>query len=247
MSTGDFPIAPGRVVLDYSDMAESLKERVERRLAELDRNPFEAAKSVELERGFINDILQGKKRSVRGENLHLLAKALDWTAADLIDAPAAKPAPTRLPQLRSLPIRFEVAAGSWHAADELRQEPLGNYEEAHLVEEYDQFPQWIEKVVGDSYNLKIPHGSLIHVVDAVAMGYAPRHGHTVVVQRTRAQGAFVERSLKEVVRTPFGVELWPRSYNPKWDQPLNYLDGAGNNDDVQVEIVGRVVRAYLQF
>lgn len=245
LSTGDFLIARASALRDNSAMADSLKMKVEKRLAELDRNPFEAARAGELERGFINDILQGKKRSVRGENLNKLARALDWSAADLLDPSPENPSQLRLPKLKTLPIRFEVAAGSWMAADEFREEPLGYYEEAQLVEGYDQFPQWLERVVGDSYDRKIPDGALVHVVDAIALGYAPRHGDTVLVVRRRAQGAFVERSLKEVVQAPFGVELWPRSHNPKWDQPLNYADGLREGEDAEVQIVGKVLRAYL--
>lgn len=149
------------------------------------------------------------------------------------------------PETGRLPIRFTVAAGAWEPVEDWRDEPLG-FEEAHRVPAYDSFPQWLERVVGDSYNKKIPDGSLIHVVDAVALGYAPTHGDTVVVCRRRAQKAFVERSVKEVVLTPFGIELWPRSFNPKWDQPLNYTVGAKDGEEIEVEIVGKVIRSYQE-
>jgi transcriptional regulator with XRE-family HTH domain len=147
------------------------------------------------------------------------------------------------PATQSLPIRFTVAAGAWEPVDDIRDEPLG-FMEAHQLPAYEGIPQWIERLAGDSYDRKIPDGSLLHVVDAIALGYAPNHGDTVIVCRRRAQGSFVERSVKEVVLTPFGVELWPRSHNPKWDQPLNYTTGTRGGDDIEVEIVGKVVRAY---
>lgn len=65
-------------------MENSLKYVVEGRLAELDRNPFDAAKRVKLERGFINDILIGRKTSVRGSSMAKLAEALDWSLEELI-------------------------------------------------------------------------------------------------------------------------------------------------------------------
>ena len=53
-----------------------MKERVEERLKALELNPFEAATRVGLNRHFIDDILNGKKKSVRGKNLIKLAEAL---------------------------------------------------------------------------------------------------------------------------------------------------------------------------
>ena len=66
-------------------MRHSLKTKVAARLDELSRNPFEAARFGGLERSFVNDILIGKKTSVRGDNLAKLAKGLDWTVPDLLD------------------------------------------------------------------------------------------------------------------------------------------------------------------
>jgi transcriptional regulator with XRE-family HTH domain len=157
----------------------------------------------------------------------------------------ARPLPA-IPQTQTLPIRYKVAAGAWEAVDEMRDEPLG-FDEAHKIDAYADVPQWLERVVGDSYNLKIPDGYLVHVVDAIEIQYRPRHGDTVVVLRSRAQGSFLERSLKEVVITPFGVELWPRSHNPIHDQPLKYRPGTDEADDVVVQIVGLVVRSYQSF
>ncbi|MEJ0092796.1 MAG: hypothetical protein WDN46_05045 [Methylocella sp.] len=71
---------------------EALRTVVAARLKELNRNPFEAARAAEpkpLERGFINDLLIQKKKSVGLDKLPQLASALDWTAADLLDALAA--------------------------------------------------------------------------------------------------------------------------------------------------------------
>lgn len=154
--------------------------------------------------------------------------------------------PLPIPDTQSLAIRFTVSAGTWAPVEDWRDEPLG-YAEAHVVKAYAEFPQWLERVVGDSYDRRIPDGALIHVVEAVAMGYAPSHGDTVVVVRKRAQGAFVERSVKEVVLTPFGIELWPRSHNPKYDQPLHYSKDLRAGEDADVEIAGKVIRAYVDF
>jgi transcriptional regulator with XRE-family HTH domain len=62
----------------------ALARSVQARLNQLGRNPFEAARKGGLERSFINDILIGRKKSVRGDNIGRLAAALDWTVADLM-------------------------------------------------------------------------------------------------------------------------------------------------------------------
>lgn len=70
-------------------MMENLAAVISKRLAELDRNPFEAARIGGLERSFVNDILIGKKTSVRGDKLDQLAKALDWRLSNLTGSPMA--------------------------------------------------------------------------------------------------------------------------------------------------------------
>ena len=65
-------------------MPSGLARSVQARLNQLGRNPFEAARKGGLERSFINDILIGRKKSVRGDNIGRLATALDWTVADMM-------------------------------------------------------------------------------------------------------------------------------------------------------------------
>jgi len=62
----------------------ALRDRVKRRIDELRRSPITLAKSVGLERGFINDILIGRKKTVRDEKLELVAKALECDPAYLM-------------------------------------------------------------------------------------------------------------------------------------------------------------------
>ena len=143
-----------------------------------------------------------------------------------------------------LPIAHEVAAGAWLAADETRDEPYG-YAEAQRIAPFADYPQWLERVVGDSIDRRIPSDALIHVVDAKAIGYAPRDRDLVVVVRSRAGGQFFERSVKEVETGRDGVRLWPRSHNPRWQDPLDYRAGLGEGEEADVEIVGLVVRAYI--
>lgn len=177
------------------------------------------------------------------------ARALNVTPEWLLYGKVAgqRPEPS-LDGIRSarLPICHEVAAGLWLPADEVRDEPIGYYD-AHFLEEYRDFQQWLEAVSGDSMDRMLPHGALIHVVDAIAMGYEPKTLDLVVVVRRRAGGAFLERSVKQVEITASGIELWPRSHNPRWSEPLSMRDGLKDGEDAEVEIVGKVVQAYIDF
>jgi hypothetical protein len=89
-------------------------------------------------------------------------------------------------------------------------------------------------------NLRAPEGSIAHVVDAVAISYVPQDGHMVEVERRRAGGQMIERTLKEVRWNAGRIELWPRSSNPKWSEPVVLRDGT-YEDDIEVAIVGLVV------
>jgi phage repressor protein C with HTH and peptisase S24 domain len=68
-------------------MPMSLPQFVKLRLAEIGRDPFEAARIGGLKRTFVYDIMHGAEdRTVRGNNLEALAKALDTTAVAITEA-----------------------------------------------------------------------------------------------------------------------------------------------------------------
>lgn len=83
MSIGNIRLAQDSDASDKSDMA-TLKTVVSRRLTQLGKNPFEAARDGGLERNFVNDILNDKKRNVRGDNLEKLARGLEATPAEVL-------------------------------------------------------------------------------------------------------------------------------------------------------------------
>ena len=65
-------------------MENPIRHRVAERLSSLGYNPFEAARIAGLERSFINDLLVGKKQTVRGGKLPALAEALQCDQAYLL-------------------------------------------------------------------------------------------------------------------------------------------------------------------
>lgn len=64
----------------------SLKDLVLTRLTETGRNPHEAARIGVLERTFVRDLLNGKKKSVRGDSIRKLALALDVSEDTVMQA-----------------------------------------------------------------------------------------------------------------------------------------------------------------
>lgn len=170
-----------------------------------------------------------------------LAEALNIDAPHLPIVPI--PAGARV-KAEFLKVRYRVQAGVFEAFDndlDYVAPPLPVPEDARFL----GADQWLELVVGDSANLKAPDGTFVHVVDAVAMGYAPRTGDWVIAERKRA--SVRERTLKQVEVTPTGIRLWPRSTNPKWQTPINILAGVDDQENVEVAVVGLVVGAYSVF
>jgi transcriptional regulator with XRE-family HTH domain len=139
-------------------------------------------------------------------------------------------------------VRDRVQAGAWLSADDAVQ--------VHqtIAEGRDpRWPnsrQWLSLVVGDSVDrLKIFDGDFVKVVDAFSIGYSPRTGDILEVERTRFQGRERELSIKQVEVTQGGVLLWPRSTNARWTEPLDLRLGSDESDDtVQVVIRGLVVK-----
>jgi hypothetical protein len=217
--------------------------RIEQRLEALGKSAHRASLEAGKSRDWLR-VLRTQKSTPRGDNLAILAKVLDTSPEWLLTGVEQNPegaASTleRLPAIfRTLPVSHEVQAGAFQEVFEV-DEPLGE----ELVAVHPAFPterQWLARVRGDSMNLRAPEGSLAHVIDAVAIGYVPQDGHMVEVERRRAGGQMIERTLKEVRWNTGSIELWPRSSNPKWSEPVVLTDGAAG--DVEVVIVGLVVQ-----
>jgi SOS-response transcriptional repressor LexA len=162
--------------------------------------------------------------------------------ADLRKAAAKKRPPA--PEGRvELPIRYQVAAGSFLKRDEIPQEPYG-FRRVPPAPGYEGMKQWLEMVQGESMNRLIPPGSLVHVVDAYDLNYRARHGDIVVVERERVDGSMVERTVKQVSIDGDRVELWPRSHSHRWQSALELTGGTTAGEEFTVTIVGKVVQSY---
>lgn len=139
-----------------------------------------------------------------------------------------------------LPIRDRIQAGAWLAADDLVQ-TFRTFPAARDGR-YPGANQWISEVTGDSMNLlSIFDGDFVHCVDAGDIGYHPRHGDIVEVERLRNGGAERELTLKQIEMTAEGFVLMPRSTNPRWQEALRLTDGVDEGDEFEVRIRALVV------
>ena len=156
--------------------AVQISERIQARLDELQISANKASLRAGLPRDAIRDILSGKSRHPRADTLLKIAAALEIDPSALLDPAHPTGGVRPLPSdQRVLPIRYEVAAGSWQAHDELRQEPYG-YAPANVEPEYEGIRQWLERVRGDS-GYKTHEGATgrFHVTDLhVAMRRCPK-------------------------------------------------------------------------
>lgn len=146
-----------------------------------------------------------------------------------------------------LVIRDRIQAGNWLEADDSGQAALRIYP-AVKDARYPHADQWLSEVVGDSINrLNIFEGDMVHVVDAIAIGYHPRTGDVVEVERLRHGGGERELTVKQIELVPDGLLLWPRSTNARWSKPLELRDGANDGEDIEVRIRGLVIGLHRRF
>ena len=232
-------------------MARDLVDRIEQRLQYLGLSAGGASVKAGLSRDFVRMLKRNRTQQPGAASLAKLARVLECDVRYLIGEAdeTGQPTPAAIPgaDWLNLPILHKVAAGAWRAVDEDDQREPVTYPAIRLPQ-YAHCQQWLEEVQGDSADRFIPPGALAHAVSAIDMGYEPRHGDFVIVVRSRAQGAVVERTIKQIELKPRGlIELWPRSHNPQWNAPIVLRDGVSENEEIEVSIAAKVVQAYVRF
>lgn len=98
--------------------SRSMADLVKSRLDALGLNPFEAARRAGLEKGFVNDLLIGRKMSVRGKGLYALAGALECDPEYLTghqQTPRATVGEAKyaMMQPETIPFGGIIEAGTW--------------------------------------------------------------------------------------------------------------------------------------
>jgi hypothetical protein len=168
-------------------MENLLRDRIRERLDALNLNPFEAARRIPAERAFLNDLLIGKKKTIRSNALHRVAEVLDCDTGYLMgaqDMPRRAAPPQASPERPdSAPLTVALAgvaeAGAW------RSPPRSGPPQALPLAPDPRFPaasQGAFLIRGDHAAwLGAGDGSVILAVTGA--GY--RDGDVVLIRRTR--------------------------------------------------------------
>lgn len=138
-----------------------------------------------------------------------------------------------------LPVIGAVQAGTWIEVDQFGE---GEWEQVPVVPDtrYPSELQFVVLVCGDSIDQELPDGTYAHCVSADC-GRTIKHGDLLVVERLRAQGGLIETTIKEARINGHGVELWPKSSNPKHKGPILLDNG---EDSIEVRVKGFVIGQY---
>ncbi|TGP28237.1 phage repressor [Mesorhizobium sp. M2D.F.Ca.ET.232.01.1.1] len=216
-------------------MDTPLQKIVANRLKELGINPFEAARRGDLERSYVNDILIGKKQSVRTDKIESLARALQLDPAELS---VSKPKTTAEGAVRRVVVRGFVQAGYWAETWE-----WGDDDQYSVPVPDDPalqpFTLFAAEARGPSMNKRYPEQTVLVFTDAVETGAALELGKRYIVERERADG-LREATVKTLWRDDAGkIWLLPESNDPRFQEPIP-IDGS---EDDTVRVVGRVVYA----
>lgn len=214
-------------------------DRLEQRLNALGLTRRGASIAARLSPSYVQNIVNNPEQQRMPREIAKLARVLKCSVAYL-EGRSEDPniEDFGVPLALTLPIRAKIGAGFWvevdHAPDALGEfvvEPLPAYRNAR---------QWLDVVEGDSMDRRYPPGSLVRVAAADDIGYLPRAGDNVLLQRQR--GDLIEWSVKELAIEASGrLQAWPRSHNPRWSEPIEFGDPENNH----VSILGLVLRGYI--
>lgn len=219
-------------------MENFLRDRIRGRLEALGLNPFDAARRIGAERTFINDLLIGKKDSIRRAAIPKVAEVLDCDPEFLIgaqDTPrrVEAQAPPRTPEngplagATGVPLAGIAEAGTWRLAGAHAPSATLPLSPDPRYPPQDQI----------AYLARGDHGAWLCATDGAVIlavkGADFRDGDVVVTSRTRPgdDGPEVEITLRKVAD---GLLILPDH------KPVTI----GNTS---VEIVARAISAHKVF
>lgn len=220
----------------------NIADRVRERLDALKMTPVDAARRAGLARTFVSDLLLGKKRSVRGEGLMLLAEVLQVDAEYLIGSSnAPRPAHASPSEIgaEGVPIAGICEAGVWRRTEsipDLGRIPvsadlryIGREQRAFLV-----------RGAGGA-RLGITDGMIVCGVVPTDGSDVEAAGAPLVVRQRRASGE-VETSIRMIEAGLTGAMLVAPS-----DERIDPIPFPPADRAVSVEIAAVVMRAIRLF
>lgn len=188
-------------------------------------NPHSTAKAAGLNPAAVRNILRRDDAGASMKTLRALAPVLGVSVEWLSVGDELPLAPATVERLHphtapTLACRYEVGGGYWVSAEAA----FDTFDGSMVLADprYMAFAQWLERSIA-TIDPEYPANTLIHVVDPVAVGNAPRPGDHVVILRTRHGGAESERSIRSVLMTSRGLQYPSRTSDEV--ATLGELDG----------------------
>lgn len=235
------------------DMAKSLKDLVSERLQALNINAFEAARRGGFTRTFVNDIVTGRKKNVKGNQLASLAIALETSPAFLLGENVDADTPSARSEVaaNTSPLAKVIVAGTVEAGAFREVEMADDFTQEVLFEPRDEmFPRarmLAFDVAGDSMNALTPR-PIFPGDRVICVAYADiedrlplRDGMTVVVERSRDGGMMREWSIKQIELYEDRIEFHPRSLNPR-HKPIVIERDPHSDDGTMISVIAVVRR-----
>lgn len=212
-------------------MRQTLAIRIDKRLKELGIGPIEAAVKVpDLERNYIRDLLEGKKRSFSQAKAPLVAKALHWSLAELngADHPQYRPIDDVGDTVR-VPVLDYVSAGTLSApASQIQIDDLPLMAVSGLGRRGEFFGL---KVIGDSVDRIAPEGAIV---------IANRADRALMAEKLYVFLVGGETTIKlwQPASANSPAYLAPHSWNPT-NKPIFFKRRS------DVEVIGRIKRVII--
>lgn len=144
----------------------------------------------------------------------------------------------------SLPVSERVHAGAWLFAGD-GPDIVNRTFQLGRDPRYPQADQWLAEVADDSASgLSIFDGDLVHCVAAGDIGYFPKTGDLVLVERRRLGGEERELTVRQVEVTENAVILWTKTDNIRFrgSTPLPMGEPADGEPSIRALIVNQVRR-----
>lgn len=189
------------------------------------------------------------KRALKRETAVRYAKALnislEWLMTGNGKGPSESPALRPIATLEDVPVVGHVQAGEWQEALELDEQEW-RYVPVALDPEYPEVKRFGLKVLGPSMNKLYPEGTVLICIGLHDIGEDPRPGDKVICQRRRKDG-LIEATVKEYVLEADGSHwLYPRSTDPRFQQPWPLEKPGDDDDNDDVQIVAIVTDALIR-
>lgn len=130
-----------------------------------------------------------------------------------------------------------VAANTWIDVHDM-DFSYDDAEEVPAVGGYPKEWQYVLIVAGKCLNKLADNGDKLVCLDLIKAHKHEEPGDLVIVERRRFGGQMVERTAKRLRQSAKGMELWPESHEPEYQEPIALYEP---HEDVEVVIVAKVL------